>query len=398
MSAVAAIIETEQERVERWRAEELLRAGFDPAAAAELAARFDVDLHAGHRAARPRLPAGARPTDSPQPAPPQALATWSRRVATRSERNGCSASETGKNRSCDRLVASIPSPPMGVDQLAVHDPHVRADAAAGRSPPAIWLTGRPLGALGRRLGPRLPDGGLGRHLRASSARALYHLNHELEPGRGDPRALVRAVAAVWSAGLGIWGAIPFGVRWCVVVRRSGNSVRADDGRRRAGPPARAGDRPLGQLLEPGALRQAHDASLGARDPRQGPRRNDVPPDVPLRVHRGTSSAYGVLLLDRPPLQIKPPGAVRPVRRRLHGVPHLRGDAAASTRRTTSSAMRINFWVSLVVFICSPRFFVWWQFVRKPKAQSRSRVPADRRRGRGWRSRRAASGSATTLQQ
>ena len=46
MSAVAAIIETEQERVERWRAEELLRAGFDPAAAAELAARLDVDLHA----------------------------------------------------------------------------------------------------------------------------------------------------------------------------------------------------------------------------------------------------------------------------------------------------------------------------------------------------------------
>ena len=46
MPAVAAIIETEQERVERWRAEELLRAGFDPAAAAELAARLDVDLHA----------------------------------------------------------------------------------------------------------------------------------------------------------------------------------------------------------------------------------------------------------------------------------------------------------------------------------------------------------------
>ena len=34
MSAVAAIIETEQERVERWRADELLRAGFDPASAA----------------------------------------------------------------------------------------------------------------------------------------------------------------------------------------------------------------------------------------------------------------------------------------------------------------------------------------------------------------------------
>jgi hypothetical protein len=36
---------TEQELVELWRAEELERAGYPPAAAAELAARADVDLH-----------------------------------------------------------------------------------------------------------------------------------------------------------------------------------------------------------------------------------------------------------------------------------------------------------------------------------------------------------------
>jgi hypothetical protein len=45
MPAVEEIIETEQERVERWRADELMRAGFDPASALELAARFDIDLH-----------------------------------------------------------------------------------------------------------------------------------------------------------------------------------------------------------------------------------------------------------------------------------------------------------------------------------------------------------------
>jgi hypothetical protein len=45
MTAVQEIVETEQERVERWRAEELMRAGYDPAGAAELAARGDVDLH-----------------------------------------------------------------------------------------------------------------------------------------------------------------------------------------------------------------------------------------------------------------------------------------------------------------------------------------------------------------
>ena len=37
--------ETELDRIERWRAEELERAGYDPVDAGELAARHDVDLH-----------------------------------------------------------------------------------------------------------------------------------------------------------------------------------------------------------------------------------------------------------------------------------------------------------------------------------------------------------------
>jgi rRNA processing protein Krr1/Pno1 len=37
--------ETEMDRVEHWRAEELVRAGFDPSDAIALAARHDIDLH-----------------------------------------------------------------------------------------------------------------------------------------------------------------------------------------------------------------------------------------------------------------------------------------------------------------------------------------------------------------
>lgn len=36
---------TEIERIERWRAEALERAGYEPRAAAEIAGRLDVDLH-----------------------------------------------------------------------------------------------------------------------------------------------------------------------------------------------------------------------------------------------------------------------------------------------------------------------------------------------------------------
>lgn len=49
--------ETEQERIERWRADELVRAGYRKADAAILAARPDVDLHS----AIDLLRAGCRP-------------------------------------------------------------------------------------------------------------------------------------------------------------------------------------------------------------------------------------------------------------------------------------------------------------------------------------------------
>jgi hypothetical protein len=38
-------IESEAERIERWRLEELSRAGYDRRAAVALAARLDIDLH-----------------------------------------------------------------------------------------------------------------------------------------------------------------------------------------------------------------------------------------------------------------------------------------------------------------------------------------------------------------
>jgi hypothetical protein len=46
MSAVETYIETETERVERWRMDELLRVGFDVEFAALIAAEPGVDLHA----------------------------------------------------------------------------------------------------------------------------------------------------------------------------------------------------------------------------------------------------------------------------------------------------------------------------------------------------------------
>ncbi len=61
-----------------------------------------------------------------------------------------------------------------------------------------------------------------------------------------------------------------------------------DGRHGPGGRRRAGDRSVGQLVQPGALRQADGSALGPGDrpgapARQLPRPGDVPPDVPVRV-------------------------------------------------------------------------------------------------------------------
>ena len=45
MTAAEIVYETELNQVERWRIDELERAGYDPRAAMTLAARHDVDLH-----------------------------------------------------------------------------------------------------------------------------------------------------------------------------------------------------------------------------------------------------------------------------------------------------------------------------------------------------------------
>jgi hypothetical protein len=39
------LMQSEIERIERWRAEELERAGYEPRAAGRLAVRHDIDLH-----------------------------------------------------------------------------------------------------------------------------------------------------------------------------------------------------------------------------------------------------------------------------------------------------------------------------------------------------------------
>ena len=95
-------------------------------------------------------------------------------------------------------------------------------------------------------------------------------------------------------------------------------------------PRRSGDRPCGQLVEPGALRRADQPALGARDRLRAPARRiplqrDLSPHVPLRG-AVESRCCRAPAHPRSTLPLPSAGALRPVRRALHGLPLLPRDA------------------------------------------------------------------------
>ena len=126
------------------------------------------------------------------------------------------------------------------------------------------------------------------------------------------------------------------------------------------------------------------------------RATDLPPDLPLRVHLRRPVGVGVLLLVDRRFRFKPPALFA-----LY-VSSTRSGASSrsscgSTPRTSSAGLRLNAWVSIVVFVGSTAFFVWWQFLRRATT-SRRRGGASRRapRARRWRSPRAASVPGVSL--
>ncbi len=190
--------------------------------------------------------------------------------------------------------------------------------------------------------------------------------------------------AVWSGGLGIWGAIPLGVLAGAVGRAPlGEQRPAVHGRGRARAPARAGHRPLGELLQPGAVREGDDAAVGPED------RRDAGASLhhPTFLYEFIWDLLGVALL----LWIDRRFTIRrPALFSLYVAVYTAFRTFEETLRIDPSnhflGQRINFWVSLVCFVASVAFFVWWQFLRKPSAEKPARRSG---RGRSRRGRRMA---------
>ena len=183
------------------------------------------------------------------------------------------------------------------------------------------------------------------------------------------------VFAVWEGGLGVWGGILLGcLAGVVVIRRAGQSVRlmmdaAAPGLLLAQGIGRWGNWWNQELFGkpsdlPWALEIDEDHRL-ALDPKYQTADTFHPTFLYEFVY--DLVGVGLLLLVGWRFRIKPPGLFA-----LYVSFYTFGRVFEELLRIDPShhllGLRLNAWVSIVVFVASTAFFVWWQFLRKGEAE------------------------------
>ena len=278
------------------------------------------------------------------------------------------------------VLASIPSPPTGVYRVGPLTIHMYGLMLLLAIAAAIWLTGKRWVRWGGDwdLVYRVAIWGV---IFGIVGARVYHLITSWNQDAAI-HAHWYGPFAVWSGGLGIWGAIPFGVAagaW--VVRRSGNSIRlfmdaVAPGLLLAQGIGRWGNYwnqelygrpttlPWGLKIDP-----AHQNGILARY--QG---HAAYQPTFLYEFIWDLIGVGVLLWVDRRFTIK-----RPALFALYVVWYTTFRMFEEVLRIDPSNyflhMRVNFWVALVFWILSLGFFVWWQFLRHPSTKK----PAEKTR-------------------
>jgi prolipoprotein diacylglyceryl transferase len=263
------------------------------------------------------------------------------------------------------VLASIPSPSTGVFHVGPLTIHMYGLMLLLGIAACIWLTGRRWVRWGgdRDLVYRVAIWGV---VFGIVGARVYHLITSW-----DQDAAIHehwyGPFAVWNGGLGIWGAIPFGVAagaW--VVRRSGNGIRLFMD---AVAP--------GLLLAQGIGRWGNywnQELFGRRTSLPWGLRIDAAhaPDgvagtfQPTFLYEFTWDVLAVLALlwiDRR-FRLR-----RPALFSLYVAFYTAFRTYEETLRIDPShyweGHRVNFWVSLGLLVASVAFFVWWQFLHRP---------------------------------
>lgn len=259
------------------------------------------------------------------------------------------------------VLASIPSPPHGSFTIGPLTLHMYGVMLLLGIAGAVWLTGRRWVRWGGDwdLIYRIALWGV------ISGIVGARIYHDISSWNQDSALHNHwwGVFAVWDGGLGIWGAIPFGVAaGALVVRRSGNSIRL-----------------MMDAVAPGLLLAQGIGRWGNYWNQELYGKHTTLPWA-LEIHgKGPAHEYqptflyeslwdgigvlALLWLDRR-FRLR-----RPALFALYVVWYCTFRTYEEVLRIDPSnhfgGMRLNFWVSLGVWICSVAFFVWWQFIRTP---------------------------------
>ena len=186
--------------------------------------------------------------------------------------------------------------------------------------------------------------------------------------------------AVWKGGLGVWGGIFLGcVAGAVVVRRSGQSIRAfmdavAPGLLLAQGIGRWGNWWNQELYgKPTDLPWALDVDYahcpaGYQNPLEGTCARDFHPTFLYEFVYDLVGVGLLLAIDRR-FRIKPPALFA-----LYVSYYTFGRFFEELLRIDPAhelfGLRVNGYVSIVVFVCSTAFFVWWQFFRRDSGEPR----------------------------
>ena len=265
------------------------------------------------------------------------------------------------------VLASIPSPSQGVFHAGPFTIHMYGVMLLVAIAACIWLTGRRWVRWGGDwdLVYRVALWGV---IAGIVGARLYH---DLTSWNQDPAIHEHwwGFAAVWQGGLGIWGAIPFGLAaGAFVVKRSGNSVTLFMDAVAPGLLLAQGIGRWGNYWNQELYGKPTSLPWGLEiDPahRQAGYENHAT-FQPTFLYEFTWDIIGVLVLlwiDRR-FKIRRPGLFV-----LYVIWYTTFRTYEEVLRIDPSnhfaGMRVNFWVSLGVWIVSVLLFIWWQFLREP---------------------------------
>jgi prolipoprotein diacylglyceryl transferase len=263
------------------------------------------------------------------------------------------------------VLASIPSPSTGVYHVGPLTIHMYGLMLLLGIAACIWLTGRRWVKMGGDwdLVYRVAIWGV---VFGIVGARIYHL---ITSWNQD--AAIHAhwwgPFAVWEGGLGIWGAIPFGVlAGAVVVRRSGNSVFLFMDAVAPGLLVAQGIGRWGNYFNQELYGKATTLPWGLKIDAV-----HAPDGIPGTFHPTflyefvwDLLAAGALILIGRRFKLRPPALFA-----LYVAFYTAFRTYEETLRIDPSShflgQRINFWVSLGCFVLSVAFFVWWQFLHTP---------------------------------